>query len=732
MPLECMGAHMTNRGLLNQYPNENDVRSLGLALIAGGFDYDEANHNGVGVEEVPPEVRASTKDPLTGNVYEGIGNYNERMTSSSDVLQTCFTKITARGVVVGTLSHTHLLLLLLCIAKGAKWATTDSEGQMTFPCNNDGYIDTAAVAAADAVLKVLLREGLDMEILSYKIYLEEPSACVLISNALNRGNKLALKTTELQALSTLTGEIGLSAVADKLNYDSIKESLRSTLAEMVDEPDFIHMFDFVARLGADKNSYIPEFLKWTSLTVSSKMRRLRLSTFAVLNSLKGAGPMANIALCKRCLRMKPTNTMCPSPEGSLEKRADWEFKLLDDILFFFHTTIKGAVEANVDEAKRVLFYGNVDIAAADAFVAAKQTDVIRRVRVYKQDMVAATVKYWGQVDNGRGEIQDRVGAGWVSFPDVIAELASEAAAESAVADLKPAMPTLVRYNESDGSCVGGGPELRLIVQASTERVKLPYHCWIGSDVTIETGTQAAAECAVKLVLHNLHRVECNRGEEDPLYSGINVLWDPKLKTTVVVTKRRLKAKELMLPPCIPDPKLWTESIHPGRVAIRVKFGSATATTFYIHPEWVHPQEKVIHSSVATPAVAGADIDWEHRVWQWSGKEVMHPMWATRRLTTDELRTKSKATSFNMMQHWRDVTTTVINGGSTTLWVVSVPMLTNTHDIEAGVELIWEALPTMKKQTVTNSANWVSDQVLKEKKRKEKKRKAVEIDSGVEI
>ena len=529
MPLECMGAHMTNRGLLNQYPNENDVRSLGLALIAGGFDYDEANHNGVGVEEVPPEVRASTKDPLTGHAYEGIGNYNERMTSSSDVLQTCFTKITARGVVVGTLSHTHLLLLLLCIAKGAKWATTDSEGQMTFPCNNDGYIDTAAVAAADAVLKVLLREGLDMEILSYKIYLEEPSACVLISNALNRGNKLALKTTELQALSTLTGEIGLSAVVDKLNYDSIKESLRSTLAEMVDEPDFIHMFDFVARLGADKNSYIPEFLKWTSLTVSSKMRRLRLSTFGVLNALKGAGPMANIALCKRCLRMKPTNTMCPAPEGSLEKRADWEFKLLDDILFFFHTTIKGAVEANVDEAKRVLFYGNVDIAAADAFVAAKQTDVIRRVRVYKQDMVAATVKYWKQVDNGRGEIQDRVGAGWVSFPDVIAELASEAAAESAVADLKPAMPTLVRYNESDGSCVGGGPELRLIVQASTERVKLPYHCWIGSDVTIETGTEAAAECAVKLVLHNLHRAECNRGEEDPLFSGIDVLWYPKVK-----------------------------------------------------------------------------------------------------------------------------------------------------------------------------------------------------------
>ena len=55
---------MTNRGLLNQYPNENDVRSLGLALIAGGFDYDEANHNGVGVEEVPPEVRGVDQRPI--------------------------------------------------------------------------------------------------------------------------------------------------------------------------------------------------------------------------------------------------------------------------------------------------------------------------------------------------------------------------------------------------------------------------------------------------------------------------------------------------------------------------------------------------------------------------------------------------------------------------------------------------------------------------------------------
>ena len=118
-------------------------------MINGGFGYDEANHNGVAVEEVPAEVRMSKgfADPVSGGAYEGIGNYNARMSSGSEMMQRCFILIPARGVIVGTLSHTHLLLSLLCIAKGAKWDTTDSEGQMVFPCGADGRINTAAVTA---------------------------------------------------------------------------------------------------------------------------------------------------------------------------------------------------------------------------------------------------------------------------------------------------------------------------------------------------------------------------------------------------------------------------------------------------------------------------------------------------------------------------------------------------------------------------------------------------------
>ena len=67
-------------------------------------------------------------------------------------------------------------------------------------------------------------------------------------------------------------------------------------------------------------------------------------------------------------------------------------------------------------------------------------------------------------------------------------------------------------------------------------------------------------------------------------------------------------------------------------------------------------------------------------------------------------------------------------------VVSVPMLTNAHDLETGVELLCEVTKNKKKQTVAENVNWITDQMLKEKAAtanavKEKKRKANELSLG---
>ena len=112
--------------------------------------------------------------------------------------------------------------------------------------------------------------------------------------------------------------------------------------------------------------------------------------------------------------------------------------------------------------------------------------------------------------------------------------------------------------------------------------------------------------------------------------------------------------------------------------------------FYIHPEWQAPEEKVI---VRTEAEGSAPA--EHRAPNWTGKESMHPIWAVRRMTQEEF--KSKGLVSNMQTEIRDMPATVVHGANTITWMVRVPFLTNPASIVTGAELLWEKLPKPKKQ-----------------------------------
>ena len=463
------------------------IRDRVKAAAAG---WDQVKPAVAGVDPVKPAVAGV--DPVKPAVagvgamlkYEGIGPYNYRMCQGAEYLGSCYTEDQVRGVIAGTLSHSHLLLVLLCIATGAKWKVAGEDGTFIYPCDREGCIDTAAVAARQEVLKLILTEGLDMELLGYKIYLEEPNACMLISSALNHAQKVALKMTELSALSALTGAVGLSAVAGKVHFNSVKESLRSALDVMVDDPEFVEMFDFVVRMGADKNTYLPEFLKFTSKCVSSQFRRLGLQTFAALNKCK-AGPLSKVALCKRSLRSKPgAGGYCPAPESELEKRSEGDFQNLEDALLFFHRDCRAAVAALIPEGEMPLFLGNVDCSAAEAFV---KTDS-KHAKQYKRNLVAATAKYWKQLhekDRGRGgvhAIAGQVSFFFPAFQEVLDET-EKAKAASAVADTaKLAEPILICYNEatSESTTV---PDIRFSIVAATERTRLPWVEWMATDVT---------------------------------------------------------------------------------------------------------------------------------------------------------------------------------------------------------------------------------------------------------
>ena len=107
------------------------------------------------------------------------------------------------------LAHNHIMLILRAFVTRAKWELPrDDEKHIVF-CDAEGRLSTAAVAetANGKELADVLREGVDVEVLSWKMDIEEPSAASIISHALNNAHDLALRTTEVTAMATLKGEI---------------------------------------------------------------------------------------------------------------------------------------------------------------------------------------------------------------------------------------------------------------------------------------------------------------------------------------------------------------------------------------------------------------------------------------------------------------------------------------------------------------------------------------------
>ena len=166
--------------------------------------------------------------PPAAAVAVGYTQYNQQHCQGSDVLSACFGP--DASVSYGLLSHNHLLLVLLSWLNGAEWKLTEEERQV-LATGTDGRLDVeAAVAVKDLQeLHKPCREGLLVEVLSWKFVVEELGACALISNALNESSSMALRTTELTALSVLSGECALHSNAlnsNTIDFEFIKMRLQ--------------------------------------------------------------------------------------------------------------------------------------------------------------------------------------------------------------------------------------------------------------------------------------------------------------------------------------------------------------------------------------------------------------------------------------------------------------------------------------------------------------------------
>ena len=97
VPIWSLTVHLKNRG--GVYPNGETCKSI----LTQGFLREEADHAGVCVENVPKN--------LQNEQVEDILEWNKETTAGVEELCTCFDN---REILYGKLSHSHLLLVLLC------------------------------------------------------------------------------------------------------------------------------------------------------------------------------------------------------------------------------------------------------------------------------------------------------------------------------------------------------------------------------------------------------------------------------------------------------------------------------------------------------------------------------------------------------------------------------------------------------------------------------------------
>ena len=85
MPLSLIWVHPTNRG--GVYCMEQTVQNLGLGLLVKGISAHEANHEGVYVQELPPEEQVrDPQDPT--KLYVTYKEMNYAKCSGTQLLRT--------------------------------------------------------------------------------------------------------------------------------------------------------------------------------------------------------------------------------------------------------------------------------------------------------------------------------------------------------------------------------------------------------------------------------------------------------------------------------------------------------------------------------------------------------------------------------------------------------------------------------------------------------------------
>ena len=570
------------------------------------------------------------------------------------------------------------MLVLRAFLTQARWKIATMEEKNLVFCDANGKLSLSAVAehANGIQLAQMVKEGLEIEVLSHKMDIEEPTAASTISQALNLANEMGLRTSELTAVAVLKGEMIAQMGKDlsqDVAYTSVLERVRRELKLAASEPDLPDVFDFLRSLGVGKNTYVDKLLQFGAAFVDSKKRQLRFSAFAVLNKVNHDYPLSRVAIIKRAYRKKPHHTFCPNPESNWTKIDNAFFEKLEQLLFYFHETRLPAVKKLPTE-EQDKFLAAVDCSAADEFFL-KATRTGRwksTLNTIEETLLQSTLRYFEQLetvqaadpeieenresyrdpdsaavaewieDNGGGEEVEGPAsvAKWIDFNRVKNSTAPGADANSAAGSstLSISAANIPEFNERTGARLTRETEDFPVLQTNAQQtgdeyVALPWREW-KRDNTL--GALEADKASAVAVLQGLH--ENFDVTSQPIEMYVNN------KHARVFATKTIEKEGIWLPPCVPkQSRVLEESEHTSAVEIRVTtMRSAEAAvnsvagpilrsrTFKLAPELKLP------TPADSAAVAGNINENRSEEGKWildqGTPDTMSPFWAVRRLT----------------------------------------------------------------------------------------------------
>ena len=580
-----LGVHKKNRG--GAYPSGLRVQEFLKECARHGVVQEEADHNCSAVEEMP------LQEIMLRGGYLPTLDYNIQECAKDDILSGIYAEPHNR-VCYSLLAHNHFMTICRAFLAKQLWRLAGiTEMNITF-CDHEGRLSLSTFAqhTNGEQLQAIINEGFLCEVLSWKMDVEEPEAAVLISTAMNEISSASMRTTELQAIKVLKGEIIIQMnkdVSQKVCFQTVVDRVRRTLGPAVADPELVELFEFLICNGVGKNTYIDDFLDWACVSVNPKRRQLRFAAFSPINKMPDS-PRSRVAVAKRAYRGKPLHGFCPNPENQWGSVTMEQILPLEQLLRFFHVQCK-QITKDLEPNVRLNLLGQVDIAAAEAFfraITAKggKKDANQLLLAVRECLLKATYKLAGDLRlHDASQLSTIDGKPeWIVFvkPESDATRAEQTAVAPAPAKGEniAATASVIQFDEASGQALHASGTEKKKKEPVTIDQAIPWKAW-QSVYAEPANDRAADQLAAGAVLQSLSRA----------YDASSVpleVCDRHGRIHVRATSR-IDAGAFMLPPSVantcplvaPSENTAANAVE---ICVRVRMSSFTADTSASHEQ----------------------------------------------------------------------------------------------------------------------------------------------------